>query len=51
MTPRLSKIMLTVHIVVSVGWLGAVAGFVALSIASLTSKIPRSSVGLIFPCT
>lgn len=37
MTPRLSKFVLTVHITTSVGWLGAVAGFFVLSIASLTS--------------
>src|SRR5579863_4365953 len=38
MTPRLSKFMLTTHIALSVAWVGAVAGFLALSIASLTSK-------------
>jgi hypothetical protein len=38
MTPRLSKFMLTAHIALSVGWLGAVAGFLVLSIASLTSR-------------
>jgi hypothetical protein len=35
MTPRLRKVALTVHVVISVGWLGAVAGFLALAIASL----------------
>lgn len=30
--------MLTAHIAVSVGWLGSVAGFLVLSIASLTSR-------------
>jgi hypothetical protein len=38
MTPRLTKFVLTAHIALSVGWLGAVAGFLALSVASLTSK-------------
>jgi hypothetical protein len=38
MTPRLSKFALTAHIVFSVGWIGAVAGFLVLSIAGLTSK-------------
>lgn len=38
MTPRLSKFVLTAHILTSVGWLGAVAGFLVLSIASLTSR-------------
>lgn len=37
MTPRLRKLALTAHITFSVGWLGAVAGFLALSIAGLTS--------------
>ena len=37
MTPRLSKFALTAHVTSSVGWLGAVAGFLALAIAGLTS--------------
>jgi hypothetical protein len=37
MTPRLTKLALTAHITASVGWLGAVAGFLALAIAGLTS--------------
>lgn len=37
MTPRLSRFVLTTHITTSVGWLGAVAGFLVLSIAGLTS--------------
>jgi hypothetical protein len=41
MTPRLSKFVLTAHIALSVGWLGAVGGFLSLSIASLTSKNPE----------
>lgn len=38
MTPRISKIVLTSHIIFSVGWLGAVAVFLALAIAGLTSQ-------------
>ena len=38
MTPRVSKIALTAHVTSSVGWLGAVAAFLALSVAGLTSK-------------
>jgi hypothetical protein len=38
MTPGLRKLVLTTHITVSVGWLGAVAGFLVLSIAGLTSR-------------
>lgn len=35
--PRLRKLVLTAHVVCSVGWLGAIAGFLALAVASLTS--------------
>jgi hypothetical protein len=38
MTPTLRKLILTTHITVSVGWLGAVAAFLALAIAGLTSR-------------
>ena len=38
MTPRLRKFVLTTHIASSVGLLGAVAGFLALAIAGLTSR-------------
>ncbi len=38
MPPRLRKFVLTAHITFSVGWLGAVAGFLALAIAGLTSQ-------------
>jgi hypothetical protein len=38
MTPRVRKWALTAHIAFSVGWLGAVAGFLVLSIAGLTSR-------------
>jgi hypothetical protein len=37
MPPRLRKFALTAHVACSVGWLGAVAGFLALAIAGLTS--------------
>jgi hypothetical protein len=35
MSPRLRKFILTAHITFSVGWLGAVCGFLALAIAGL----------------
>jgi hypothetical protein len=35
--PALRKLTLTAHVTSSVGWLGAVAGFLALSIAGMTS--------------
>jgi len=38
MTPPLRKLTLTAHVTFSVGWFGAVAGFLVLSIAGLTSK-------------
>lgn len=38
MTPRLRKFALSAHIASSVGWLGAIAGFLALAIAGLTSQ-------------
>ena len=38
MTPRLHKFALTAHITSSIGWLGAVAGFLALALAGLTSQ-------------
>jgi len=38
MTPRLRKFALTAHVTSSVGWLGAVAGFLALAIAGLASQ-------------
>lgn len=38
MTPGLRKFSLTAHITFSVGWLGAVAGFLALAVAGLNSQ-------------
>ena len=37
-TPSLRKFALTAHIIFSVGWMGAVGGFLALAIAGLTSR-------------
>ena len=37
MTPRLRKLALTAHVATSVGWLGAVAAFLALGVVGLTS--------------
>jgi hypothetical protein len=37
MTPGLRKLALTLHVASSVGWLGAVAGFLALALVGLTS--------------
>ena len=38
MRSNLRKLVRTVHVTVTVGWLGAVAGFLALAIAGLTSQ-------------
>ena len=38
MGPRLRKLGLTAHIVVSIGWIGALAGFLALAVVGLTSQ-------------
>jgi hypothetical protein len=41
MTPGLRKVALTVHVIISVGWLGAVAGFLALALVGMTSQDPQ----------
>ena len=41
MTPRNRKIVLTAHLVVALGWYGAVAGFLVLGIVGLTSHDPE----------
>jgi hypothetical protein len=38
MRPRLRKFMLTLHIMVSVGWLGAVVGFTGVALGALTGE-------------
>ncbi len=38
MTPRVRKFALTAHVTSSVGWLGAVAAFLALAVVGLTSQ-------------
>ena len=38
MTPTLRKLTITAHVTFSIGWLGAVAAFLVLSIAGLTSR-------------
>lgn len=41
MPPGVRKAALTVHIISSVGWLGAVAAFLVLAVAGLTSTDPQ----------
>ncbi|MGA5411703.1 hypothetical protein ACPCSC_31155 [Streptomyces lavendulocolor] len=43
--PRLRKLTLTLHVTSSVGWLGAVAAFLALAVAGLTSSSPQTVRG------
>lgn len=45
MTPGFRKLALTAHVTFSVAWLGAVAGFLALSIAGVTSRNPDAVRG------
>jgi hypothetical protein len=40
--PGLRKFALTAHVACSVGWLGAVAGFLALAVAGLSSRDPQT---------
>lgn len=46
MTPAVRKFALTAHVVSSVGWLGAVAGFLVLSIAGLSRHDPETVRGV-----
>lgn len=41
LSPRLQKVALLAHVTTSIGWLGAVASFVALAVAGLTSMDPQ----------
>jgi hypothetical protein len=41
MTPRVRKSALTAHVISSVGWLGAVAGFLGLAVVGLASEDPQ----------
>jgi uncharacterized membrane protein len=45
LTPWLRKLALTAHVTASVGWLGAVLAFLALSVAGLTSQDPQTVRG------
>ncbi|MBI3096718.1 MAG: hypothetical protein HYY93_00500 [Planctomycetes bacterium] len=43
MTPRARRFALMAHVVFSVGWLGAVAAFLALAVAGLLAQDPRQA--------
>ncbi len=42
MAPRLRKFALAVHITLAIGWIGAVAGYIALDVAAATSEDART---------
>ena len=42
MAPRLRKFALAAHIALSVGWIGAVAGYIALDVAAATGQDART---------
>ena len=42
MPPRLRKFALAAHITLAVGWIGAVAGYIALDVAAATSQDPKA---------
>lgn len=41
-TPRLRKVLLSIHLVVSVGWIGAVAAYLALDVATVAANAPAT---------
>lgn len=43
MAPRLRKLVLTAHLVTSIGWIGALAGFLALAVAGLNAADPQTA--------
>lgn len=45
MSPAVRKAALTVHVTTSVGWLGAVAAFLAVAVVGLTSEDPQTTRG------
>jgi DMSO/TMAO reductase YedYZ heme-binding membrane subunit len=42
MPPRLRKFALAAHFTRAVGWIGAVAGYIALDVAAATSQDPNT---------
>jgi len=41
-SPPVRKFLLTVHVTVSVGWLGAIAAYIALNVPAVTSTDPQT---------
>jgi uncharacterized membrane protein len=46
MPPRLRKLVLTLHVTTTVGWLGAVVAFLALAVIGMTSQDPQTVRGV-----
>ena len=46
MSPGVRKLALTLHVTASVGWLGAVAAFLALAVVGMTSRDDRTVRGV-----
>jgi hypothetical protein len=46
MRPRLRKLALAAHLTFSVGWIGAVAGYIALDVAAATSQDAQTLRGV-----
>jgi len=42
MSPSLRKLVLTVHIALSVGWIGAASAYIALDVAAATGQNPQT---------
>lgn len=40
--PWLRKLLLSIHLIVSIGWIGAVAAYIALDVATVTSADPST---------
>jgi hypothetical protein len=47
MSPGLRRFVLVIHVIASVGWLGAVIGFLVLAIAGLTSSAVYGAMALL----
>lgn len=48
MPPRLRKFVLTTHVTTSVGWLGAVAAYLALDLTAVNSQDVQTVRGAYF---
>ena len=49
LTPPLRRLLLTAHVVCSVGWLGAVATFIALGVVGVTRAASPEVIRVVYP--